>query len=143
MNEQEYLKDVLFEEVKIIQDIIRRMASNSFLVKGWAVTLVIGTLLLKQANFQAVIAFLPLLMFWYLDAFFLQQERMYRKLFEWVIANRMKSADFLFDMNASRFREDVPSRMRIMLSITLGLFYGGIGMLVILYMLMLSTGILS
>ena len=37
--------------------------------------------------------------FWYLDAFFLKMERMYRWKYEWVIANRQNNDEFLFDLN--------------------------------------------
>ncbi|MCS7304145.1 MAG: hypothetical protein NZ602_03420, partial [Thermoguttaceae bacterium] len=93
----------MLKELEIIQDIIKRMAQNSFWIKGWTVTLVIGTLLLEGAEkVQLGLAFIPLVVFWVLDAYFLRQERMYRKLYEWVVQNRTKTSDHLFDMNAYR-----------------------------------------
>jgi hypothetical protein len=127
------LKEYMVKEINIIQDIIKRMAFNSFLIKGWAITLIVGTLLLKGSEFQIVIAFIPLVVFWFLDAYFLWQERMYRKLYEWVVRNRLKSDELLFDMNAYRFKGEVQSKFRIMFSITLGWFYGSIAILVIVY----------
>jgi hypothetical protein len=109
------------------------MAFNSFLIKGWAVTLVVVALLLKGIESQVWIAFIPLLVFWFLDAYFLWQERMYRKLYEWVINNRLKTSDYLLDMNAYRFKSEVQSRLRIMFSITLGWFYGSIAILILIY----------
>ncbi len=125
------------KEIEIIQDIIKRMAFNSFMIKGWAITLVVVTLLLRGAKHQVWIAFIPLLVFWFLDAYFLWQERMYRKLYEWVINNRLKTDEYLFDMNAYRFKDKVQSRVRIMFSITLGWFYGSIAILTIIYALIL------
>jgi len=113
----------LFEEIKIIQDIIKRMAGNSFLIKGWTLTLVVGALLLKGSMYQALIAFIPAILFWFLDAYFLRQERLYRKLYEWVVNNRLKTSDYIFDMNAYRFDNKVPNIFRIMTSITLLIFY--------------------
>ena len=133
MEEKETLKDYLLKEIDIIQDIIRRMAFNSFMIKGWAITLVVVTLLLKGTGYQVWIAFIPLLVFWFLDAYFLWQERMYRKLYEWVIKNRLKTDEYLFDMNAYRFKDEVQSRFRIMFSITLGWFYGSIAILIVIY----------
>jgi len=130
MEEKETLKDYLLKEIDIIQDIIRRMAFNSFMIKGWAITLVVVTLLLKGTGYQVWIAFIPLLVFWFLDAYFLWQERMYRKLYDWVIKNRLKTDEYLFDMNAYRFKDEVQSRFRIMFSITLGWFYGSIAILI-------------
>jgi len=140
MENKENLKEYTLKEIEIIQDIIKQMAFNSFMIKGWAITLVVVTLLLKGTEkYQVWIAFIPLIVFWFLDAYFLWQERMYRKLYEWVINNRLKTEEYLFDMNAYRFKDKVQSRVRIMFSITLGWFYGSIAVLVIIYTLILFT----
>ncbi len=139
MENKETLKEYMIKEIEIIQDIIKRMAFNSFMIKGWAITLVDVTLLLKGTEtYQVCIAFIPLLLFWFLDTYFLWQERMYRELYDWVINNRMKTDEYLFDMNAYRFKDKVQSRCRIMFSITLGWFYGSIAILIIIYALVLS-----
>ncbi len=139
MEDKLTLKEYMLKEIEIIQDIIKRMAFNSFMIKGWAITLVVVTLLLKGTRFQVLIAFIPLLVFWFLDAYFLWQERMYRELYNWVISNRLKTDEHLFDMNAYRFKDKVQSKFRIMFSITLGWFYGSIAVLVIIYGLILFT----
>jgi len=140
MENKENLKEYMLKEIDIIQDIIKRMAFNSFMIKGWAITLVVVTLLLKGTEkYQVWLAFIPLIVFWFLDAYFLWQERMYRKLYEWVINNRLKTEEYLFDMNAYRFKNEVQSIPRIMFSITLGWFYGSIAILVIIYVLILFT----
>ncbi len=138
MENKENLKEYMLKEIEIIHDIIKRMAFNSFMIKGWAITLVVVTLLLKGTEkYQVWIAFIPLIVFWFLDAYFLWQERLYRKLYEWVINNRLKTEEYLFDMNAYRFKKEVQSRPGIMFSITLGWFYGSIAVLVIIYSLIL------
>ncbi|RLE44464.1 hypothetical protein DRJ16_02180 [Candidatus Woesearchaeota archaeon] len=123
----------MLKEIEIIQDIIKRMAFNSFMIKGWAITLVTVTLLLRGSKYQVLIAFIPLLVFWFLDAYFLWQERLYRRLYNWVIKNRMSTEDYLFDMNAYRFKDEEQSKLRIMFSITLGWFYGSIFILTLIY----------
>lgn len=133
MLEKEQAEKFFVEELKIIQDIIKRMAFNSFVIKGWAITLVVATLLLKGDRYQALIAFIPLFVFWFLDAYFLQQERLYREIYKWVVANRLKTDEHLFDMNAYRFKDNVQSKLRIMFSITLGWFYGSVGILTAIY----------
>ena len=113
MEDKANLKEYMLKEVDIIQGIIKRMAFNSFMIKGWAITLVVVALLLKGTRHQVLIAFIPLLVFWFLDAYFLWQERMYRKLYDWIISNRSKTDEYLFDMNAYRFKDTVQSRFRI------------------------------
>lgn len=121
--------EVIHKEIDLIQACITRMASNSFLLKGWLVTLVavILTFLPEQINVILVlgILFLIILSFWYLDAFFLSVEKKYRKLYEWVLAERPKGNDeMLYDLSISRFDSLVKSTFKIMLSKTLGWFYG-------------------
>lgn len=131
MENKESLKEYMLKEIEIVQDIIKRMAFNSFMIKGQAITLVVITLLLKGAEkYQVWIAFVPLLVFWFLDAYFLWQERLYRKLYDWVVNNKLKTDEYLFDMNAYRFKEEVQAKFRIMFSITLGWLYGSIVILV-------------
>ena len=137
MENKENRKEYMLKEIDLIQDIIKRMAFNSFMVKGWAITLVVVALLLKGTQYQVWVAFIPLLVFWFLDAYFLLQERMYRKLYEWVVNNRLETEEYLFDMDANRFRDKVQSIPRIMCSITLVLFYGFIAILIIIYTLIL------
>ncbi|NLJ39189.1 MAG: hypothetical protein GX432_10560 [Candidatus Atribacteria bacterium] len=130
---------VLIKEIDVIQNIIKRMAFNSFLIKGWAVTLITVTLLLKGDAYQNLIALIPLFIFWYLDAYFLWQERAYRELYKWVIENRLKDDKlecdkYLFDMKAGkRFGKKIQTKPRIMFSETLLAFYGSILLLIFIY----------
>lgn len=138
MEDEKDLKQYMLKEIDIIQDIIKRLAYDSFLIKGWAISLVVVTLLLKGMEYQIYLAFIPLIVFWFLDAYYLWQERMYRKLYDWVVSNRLKTKEYLFDMNAKgRFKNQVQSQFRIMFSLTLGWFYGSIAILVVIYALIL------
>jgi hypothetical protein len=123
MSDANRSEDLIIKELTLIQDIIKRMASNSFLVKGWAITLIVATLLFKGSRIQILIAFIPLIAFWILDAYYLRQERLYRKLYDWVIQNRKEKLDNLFDLNTSRFNKQVPSIIKTMFSVTLLYFY--------------------
>ena len=137
---KEELKEFMLKEIEIIQDIIKRMAFNSFVIKGWTITLVAVTLLLRGSEYQVLIAFIPILVFWFLDAYFLWQERLYRRLYNWVIKNRTNTDQYLFDMNAYRFKNEEQSRLRIMFSITLGWFYGSIFILTLIYAIYIFLG---
>lgn len=69
------------KHLEMIQGIINRMASNSFALKGWSVTLVAGIFALssKDANeIYFLIAYIPIIVFWFLDAYYLLQERLFR-----------------------------------------------------------------
>jgi hypothetical protein len=116
---------LLIDEIKIIQDVIKRMADNSFKIKGWTVTLIVITLIFKgKSNINHLLAFLPLVSFWILDTYYLRVERIYRKIYAWVIKNRPKNDDYLFDLNPKRFENEVDGYLKTMFSISLGMFYG-------------------
>ena len=127
MNDLTKNEKLLIDEIKIIQDIIKRMADNSFKIKGWTVTLIVITLVFKgKTNANHLLAFLPLVSFWILDTYYLRIERIYRKLYSWVIKNRPQSNEYLFDLNPERFEKEVDSYLKTMFSISLGIFYGAL-----------------
>lgn len=121
------------QELEQIQNIIDRQASNSFKIKGWTVTLVVVALLFRTNNFQLFAAFIPLIGFWYLDAYYLKQERKFRALYNWVRKNRPENEEHLFDMDPSRFDDEVSSTAKLMLTNAIVWFYGTVAGLLILY----------
>jgi len=123
--------ETLHKEIDLIQGIINRMAHNSFLLKGWTITIIVAvlaltkdTLVTNDITYFSVILLFPLIVFWYLDAFFLHKERCYIKLYDWVIENRPKTKDFQYNLNYKRFEKEVDSVGKIMFSTTLKTFYG-------------------
>ena len=76
------------EHLKMLQGVISRMAQNSFLLKGWSVTLAAGLLAaaISDKQIYAALALFPTLIFWGLDAYYLRQERLFRALYDAVAA---------------------------------------------------------
>lgn len=73
------------KHLDFIQQVISRMASNEFLLKGWSVTLVTAVLAAAASTRGPIVAWtatLPTLVFWSLDAYFLFLERCYRNLYD-------------------------------------------------------------
>lgn len=134
---KEELKEFMLKEIDIVQDIIKRMASNSFMIKGWTVILVAITLLLRGSKYHVFIAYIPIIVFWYLDAYFLRLERLYRRLYKWIINNRLKTDEYLLDMNYQRFEDQEQSILGVMFSKTLLLFYGSLVGLTIIYTILI------
>lgn len=88
------------KHLELIQGIISRMANNSFLLKGWSVTLVAGLFALadKDTNHRlALVAYLPAIAFWGLDAYFLSQERRFRSLYDHVRRQLPGATDYSMD----------------------------------------------
>jgi hypothetical protein len=107
------------------------MANNSFLLKGWLVSLIAvilaltkDTIVATQLTYFSFILLIPVFAFWYLDAFFLHKERCFIKLYEWVTTNRQTSNEHLYNLNYRRFENQVDSIWKIMRSKTLRVFYG-------------------
>lgn len=119
-------EQILIEEIKIIQDIIKRMASNSFNLKAWTITLVVATILFNGSDKYVFIAYISLIAFWYLDSYYLRQERLFRKVHNWIADYRLRNDDKLFYLNPIQFDNEVQSVLRIMLTVSTLPFYFGI-----------------
>lgn len=73
------------KHLEMIQAVVTRLAQNSFAYKAWAVALVSAILALAVKNEAypfVLVALLPALVFWGLDAFYLRQERLFRRLYD-------------------------------------------------------------
>ncbi|MGB7900934.1 MAG: hypothetical protein WCG09_00570 [Halobacteriota archaeon] len=116
------------EVLSTIQNIAKRMATNSLIIKGWTVVVVGIILLLSSTEYQALIAVFALLVFWYLDAYFLQQKKMYRALYKEIVENKLNIGDDFFDIRTARYEAgiEVPRPNKLMRSKTLLIFYGSI-----------------
>ena len=92
--------------MEIIQSTISRMASNSFALKGWAVTLVAGIFVLASKDADKtyfLIAYVPIIVFWALDAYYLLQERLFRALYNLVINLEEDEINFSMDISSKEF----------------------------------------
>lgn len=124
-------KETLHKEIDLIQSVINRLAHNSFLLKGWTITIIVAvlaftkdTLVTNDITYFSLILLIPLVVFWYLDAFFLHKEKCYIKLYNWVVKKRLKTKEYQYNLNYKRFEKDVDSIGKIMRSETLLTFYG-------------------
>jgi len=74
------------KHLEFIQNVVARLAQSSFLIKGWATTVISGLfwLLLEREECslrQALVPLAPAIIFWLLDGYYLAQERRFRDLF--------------------------------------------------------------
>lgn len=123
------------KHLELIQQVITRMANNSFLLKGWSVTILSAILAIaasKDGLHQlAWIGFFPTVTFWLLDAYFLRQERLYRELWDRLrVGNQEAQTDF--SMDTSIVAHDVDSWFRVCFTRTLALFHGALFIVIIL-----------
>lgn len=122
----------IHKEIDLLQSCITRMAQNSFLIKGWFISLYAVVLALLPENinvvFLCIVMAVVTLLFWYLDGFFLRTEKVYRKIYDWVLEERRKNnRELLYNLNSLKHKgkiEETECVIKIMCSKTLGWFYG-------------------
>lgn len=122
-------KEELFKEIDLIQNCINRMSQNSFLIKGWALTIFAGvTAFTKGENFSNPVilictTIIPFVCFWILDTFFLRTEKKYRKMYEDMLTKRKENnTEGQFELKPHNIKVDC--YLKVMTSTTLVLFYG-------------------
>jgi hypothetical protein len=134
------VEEDLLKHLEFIQDIINRMAKNSFLLKGWTVTIVAAFFALSAQNLDikfVILAIFPVVTFWILDAFYLRQERLFRALYNDVRKETGIQKD-PFSLDTSPYIRNVQSLTRTVVSKTLIIFYGIIIFSIFIIMLALE-----
>lgn len=112
------------KHLEFIQLTITRMNVNSFLVKGWLITLVAAIFVLSEKDANTLFLwFAPVatVLFWILDGFFVSTERKYRDLYDKVRELTEDKIDF--SMDTKSFQGGKNSFFLSAFSLTLLLFY--------------------
>jgi len=89
------------KHLEMLQAVIVRMGNNSFLLKGWSVTLVsvlFAIAIQDKVKIFVALAYFPTLIFWALDGFYLWQERLFRVLYDHVRTLKENQIDFSMDV---------------------------------------------
>ena len=70
--------------LNMIQQVITRMRNNSFALKGWSVGMMIAIYAFASQNSHkaVVVTLIPLIVFWFLDSYYLTLERKFRALYD-------------------------------------------------------------
>jgi hypothetical protein len=106
------------KHLELIKNVITRMAQNSFAYKGWMLTILTGVLVLSTQELKDgihYVSIVPIIGFWGLDAYYLRQERLFRKLYDHV----RQSETIDFSMNTSPFNDQVASWWSVLISKTI------------------------
>lgn len=127
------------KHLEFIQDVITRMNSNSFQIKGWCIT-ILSALCAVYATIQNVafigIALLPTILFWCTDAYYLQQERKFKDLYNDVSKGNTEIP--LFSMSINRYVGETYSFWSSFKSRMISGLYGTLALLIILSVAVLS-----
>lgn len=119
------------KHLEMIQAIINRLASNSFVFKGWAATVIAGisAFAAKDTNEKIMlVALLATALFWLSDAYYLSLERRYRDLYKHVSKLPISKINFSMKLlDNHKFR----TWFKAMFSEILVAFYGLSGILIL------------
>ena len=130
--------------LEFIQNIISRMANNSFMLKGWAITLVSGIFVLIPQNINKLnlgIMYIPIIMFWFLDTYYLQKERSYRSLYDKVRLMKDEDIDFSLKTTDKDFGDKRKKFWKCLFSATEAWFYISLAVICACIITMLSIGV--
>jgi len=128
-----------FKHLDYIQAAIGRMSTNSFLFKGWAVTLAAALSAFAAVNTKTAllsIALISTIMFWALDGYYLWLERGFVELHKQVATKAEADIDFSMMID----KQDAAWRwFKTCLRPHLWLFYGSIILIDIIGILVIRS----
>ena len=123
------------KHLEFIQSVINRLSANSFLLKGWGATLVAALFALAAKDADAkfiLVAYIPVLVFWVVDAYMLSRERAFRSLYNEV--RQRSETEIDFSMDIARFNDEGNGWIHSFFSKTLLIYYGSLIGLMLLIM---------
>ncbi|MCS3490816.1 hypothetical protein [Enterobacter sp. SLBN-59] len=94
-----------------LQAIIARMANNSFYIKGWDLTLFVAVTALKKdatqySSYLLLALIVSTIAFCLLDAYYLQQERIFRKVYNLLAESTSDTINY-FRINPVLYKEQL------------------------------------
>ena len=130
--EEKVMNPDRIKHLEFIQDIVTRMGANSFQIKGWSIT-IFSALLALFAGSQSCekhwflyAAAIQSTIFWFLDTYYLWQERKFRGVYNDVaglIAPDKMLQVRLFEMPVQKYKGGKYSYWNVFRSITIWLLY--------------------
>ena len=135
-------KEGVVKHLEMVQGVINRLANNSFLIKGWSMTILAAAVLFvaRSGTYSEylVLAFsIPVISFWILDGYFLWQERLFRGIY-----NDIRKQDTTnFEMTIlAQLKKPKHKWHNAIFSLTLNIFYITELVFIILVFLILKFG---
>lgn len=133
------MSDKKFKHLDYIHNTINRMSNNSFLIKGWTISIVSVLFVFSDDKMNGKflgIAIIAVVIFWYLNGFFLQQERKFRALYDKVRIQQENEVDF--SMSTTDFKNGKYSLLSSIFGKTIWPLY-----LTIIFMIIIAKYILE
>ena len=123
------------QHLEFIQNVITRMNTNSFQIKGMAITIVSALLAIYAGTANILFVFLsiaPTLLFWFLDTYYLQQERKFRGVYNNVCGLKNDVEIKPYEMPIQKFQGGQYCFCKVFWSKTIAWLYGTIVVLLLL-----------
>lgn len=137
-----YEQDDKKKHLEFLQLAINRMASNSFILKGWNITLIVGLFALTLKDLSSsylYLAILPALAFWGLDAYYLRQERLFRELYDSIRKTKRKDID-PYSFNTQSVNGNVKNWFCTLFSPTVILLHGSVILFIVVSIIIVKGG---
>ncbi len=115
------------KHLEFLQNIITRMNTNSFQIKTFTVTMVSALLAVfasTKNELFILIGVFAVLLFWFLDSYYLQQERKFRGIYNNISGLKKDVAIKDFEMPIHKFVGGQFNYWQVFCSKTICLFYG-------------------
>ena len=138
-----YEQDDKKAHLEFLQLAINRLASNSFILKGWNITLIVGLFALTLKDLSSVylyLAILPALAFWGLDAYYLRQEKLFRELYDSVRKTKRKDID-PYSLNTQSVNGKVKNWFYTLFSPTVILLHGAVILFITIFIIIVRGGV--
>jgi hypothetical protein len=117
------------QHLEFIQNVITRMNTNSFQIKGMAITIVSALLAIYASTSNEMFIFIsivPTLLFWFLDSYYLQQERKFRGVYNNVCGLKNDVEIKPYEMPIQKFQGGQYCFYKVFFSKTIACLYGTI-----------------
>ena len=129
------MSDEKLKHLEFIQNVITRMNTNSFQIKSWIVTIITALLAIYASTGNThfvIISIFPVFVFWFLDSYYLLQERKFIALYN-DVAGISESPKLLkpFDMRPDLYTTGKCRFRNVLFSITLIKFYASLILLLV------------
>ena len=131
--------DVKIKQLEMLQAVINRMASNSFVFKGWSVTIIAGLSAFATSDSNKkllMVAFLATLLLWAVDAYYLSLERQYRLLYE--KRAKQKPKEISLSMKLSEYSK-LKSWLKALFAPVLLGFFGAASVLIVVTVILIKV----
>jgi len=103
------------QHLEFIQNVITRMNTNSFQIKGIAITIVSALLAVYASTPKIMLIFIgipPTILFWFLDSYYLQQERKFRGVYNDAAGISDKVKVNLYEMPIKEYTKNIDKKYK-------------------------------